>query len=71
MLFNMKDDPEERTNLADSMPDKVAELKERLAFWQAQEISPDFSSENEVPEGAAANFGGIWTPGWCSKSAEE
>jgi arylsulfatase B len=71
MLFNMKDDPEERTNLADSMPDKVAELKERLAFWQAQEISPDFSSENEVPEGAAANFGGIWSPGWCSKSAEE
>jgi arylsulfatase A-like enzyme len=71
LLFNLKDDPNETKDLADSMPDKVAELEERLAFWQAQEIEPDFSSESQVPEGEASNFGGIWTPGWCSKSAEE
>jgi hypothetical protein len=52
------------------MPDKVSELLARLEFYRAMEVAPDFSSENEVPEGAAANFGGIWTPGWCDKSSE-
>ena len=71
MLFNLKDDPNETTDLAADMPDKVAELEERLAFWAAQEVSPDFDSENEIPEGNAANFGGIWSPGWCTKTAEK
>ena len=70
MLFNLKDDPTETTNLADSMPDKVAELTARLDYWKSLEVEPDFASEGEIPEGAAANFGGIWTPGWCDKSSE-
>jgi hypothetical protein len=69
-MYNLKDDPNETTDLAATMPDKVAELDARLEFYRAMEVAPDFSSENEVPEGAAANFGGIWTPGWCDKSSE-
>ena len=35
-LYNLREDPGERNNLAESMPDKAAELQARLHAWQRQ-----------------------------------
>jgi len=33
-LYNLKDDPSEKTNLADKMPEKTRDLRDRLAAWR-------------------------------------
>ena len=48
-LFNLKDDPTERTNLADTMPDKVKELQQALATIDAQQDKPHFPALLEAP----------------------
>ena len=39
-LYNLKDDPGERNNLAASMPDRVAQLRAELNHWQATTKAP-------------------------------
>jgi arylsulfatase A-like enzyme len=39
-LFNLKDDPYEKTNLADKNPEKLKELKEVLAGFAKQAVPP-------------------------------
>lgn len=39
-LFNLKDDPYEKTNLADKQPDKVKELRASLAAFAKQAVPP-------------------------------
>ncbi len=39
-LFNLNDDPSEKTNLADKNPEKVKELRERLAGFAKQAVPP-------------------------------
>lgn len=40
MLYDLKTDPAEKTNLVDANPDKVAELKALIAGWQAEQAKP-------------------------------
>jgi len=62
-LFNLKDDPNEYNNLATANPDLVEELKAKLAEYEATMIPPDTTSE--IVDGNPANFGGVWSTGWC------
>ena len=62
-LFNLKDDPNEHDNLATVYPDLVEDLKARLAEYEATMIPPDTTSE--IVDGNPANFGGVWSTGWC------
>jgi arylsulfatase A-like enzyme len=39
-LFNLKDDPYEKSNLADEQPAKVKELESTLAQFAAQAVEP-------------------------------
>ena len=39
-LFNLAEDPNEKTNLADRFPDKVADLKNRFIFYQREAVAP-------------------------------
>lgn len=39
-LFNLKDDPSEKTNLAETHPDKVKELRARYDAYAAQAVPP-------------------------------
>lgn len=48
-LFNLKDDPTERRNLAEAMPDKVRELQQALASVDAQQVKPHFPALVEAP----------------------
>jgi arylsulfatase A-like enzyme len=40
VLFNLKDDPSEKKNLAKEKPEKVAELKERYNHYAKQAVAP-------------------------------
>lgn len=48
-LFNLKDDPTERRNLADAMPDRVSKLQKALAEVDAQQVKPHFPALLEGP----------------------
>ena len=48
-LFNMKADPTERTNLADSRPDKLQELTAILALHESQMVLPSWPALIEGP----------------------
>jgi len=48
-LFNLDEDPTERTNLAAKRPDKVAELKDLIARHNATQREPLFPAAGEMP----------------------
>ncbi len=48
LLFNLKDDLNEATNLAASNPDKVKELEARILEWNANLIDPKWPTKNTV-----------------------
>jgi arylsulfatase A-like enzyme len=50
-LYNLKDDPTEKTNLAESQPEKLTELKARLAQIDGEQTKPLWPS---LQEGALA-----------------
>ena len=56
------DDPSERTNLADQMPDKVKEMSARLDEYFDEAVSIDLTI-SAMPQ--ARSYGGTWQPGWC------
>ncbi|XP_077869304.1 arylsulfatase B-like, partial [Saccoglossus kowalevskii] len=64
MLFNLKDDPEERNNLAKDYPMKVEELRLRLKEYE-KGLMPPINPPPDLKGSKPANFGGVWSPGWC------
>lgn len=48
-LFNLREDPTEQNNLAEAKPEKVAELKEMLAAFNAEQADPSWPSVSELP----------------------
>ena len=62
-LYNIKQDPEERVNLASQMPDKLKEMRAKLAKYQERRFNPD----RGIPwpgscETAIDKYGGYWGP---------
>ncbi|XP_070538802.1 arylsulfatase B-like [Ptychodera flava] len=64
-LFDLSVDPLEINNLADEMPDKVAELLALADVITAG--APDPFYPDLMPDIADPNawYNGTWTPGWC------
>ena len=48
-LHNLREDPTEKRNLADAMPDKVRELQQELAAIDAQQVKPLWPTLLEAP----------------------
>ena len=44
-LFNLKDDPGEKTNLADKFPQRVAEMQQRIEALSREAVPPLFMTE--------------------------
>lgn len=44
MLYNLKDDPGERTNLAKSRPEVVARLQAKIEAWDKGNVAPQWTS---------------------------
>ena len=59
-LFNIKEDPNERKNLASEYPEIVKQLKERLEYYNSTHIEQ--LDPLHDPKSNPANFGGVWTP---------
>ncbi|XP_065828565.1 arylsulfatase B-like [Oscarella lobularis] len=62
-LFNIKEDPEERNDLASSMPDKVKEMMEKLAVYEKGAFLP-YRGKNDPAacDAALHKYGGFWGP---------
>ena len=62
-LYNIKDDPEERVNLASKMPDVIQKLQKSLAKYSASRFNPD---RGKAWPGACSTaikkYGGYWGP---------
>ena len=59
-LFNIKDDPNERNNVADQYPEIVEALKARIDIYNSthiEQLAPPFDYDSDP-----GKFGGVWTP---------
>ena len=62
-LYNIKDDPEERRNLASSMPEQLKTMQEKLKKYLATYFNPDRGHVSPLACQAAVNkYGGFWGP---------
>ena len=62
-LYNLENDPTESLNLIDEMLEVAEDLKLRLEQYIA--ALPDELYPDEDEAGDPANFGGVWSDGWC------
>ena len=63
MLFNLREDPEERNDISKDNLEMVTKLKER-AVEHFYNLQPRFSPA-DVDAGNPVRWGGYWGPGWC------
>ena len=63
VLYNIKEDPSETVNLADSEPVIAEDLRSRLEAYIAD--LPDEFYPPDDPAGDPQNWGGVWSDGWC------
>lgn len=62
-LYNIKEDPEERVNLASEMPGLLNEMREKLEGYQATYFNPDRgSTPPEACQMAMGKYEGFWGP---------
>lgn len=62
LLYNIKDDPTERYNLAGSKPVLFRKLKQRLDRYRKRAVKvPKLKNVNRN----IGKVNGVWTPGWC------
>ena len=62
-LYNIKNDPEERENLADKMPDILKEMQSKLKKYQASRFNPDRGKGSPTAcETALKTYHGFWGP---------
>ena len=63
VLFNLREDPEERVDISEDNPEVVEMLQVR-AEEHFLHLQPQFTPEDKQ-EGNPARWGGYWGPGWC------
>jgi arylsulfatase I/J len=62
-LYNIKDDPEERENLATKMPDVLKEMQQKLAKYQATRFNPKHGPGQLLAcQAANDKYKGFWGP---------
>ncbi len=63
-LFNIKDDPTEHSNLAESMPSVLKDMQKKLAAYQVTTFNPLTGPHRrkEACDTAVHKYGGFWGP---------
>ena len=64
-LFDVDADPTERINLARERRDILEMMKARLAQLMPSYVDPLYNLHGRTTKCDPANFGGVWSPGWC------
>eukprot|EP00090_Calanus_glacialis_P003487 TRINITY_DN12576_c0_g1_i4.p1 TRINITY_DN12576_c0_g1~~TRINITY_DN12576_c0_g1_i4.p1 ORF type:complete len:319 (+),score=100.19 TRINITY_DN12576_c0_g1_i4:49-957(+) len=62
-LFNLREDPEERTDISAENVDIVEKLKSR-AKEHFMNLYPQYTPKDD-PRSNPLRWGGFWSPGWC------
>ena len=62
-LYNLKDDPNETTDVSNDNPYIVKLLRNKLQRYKASVVAPH--SLRPSLRSNPARFGGYWSPGWC------
>ncbi|KAK7098570.1 hypothetical protein V1264_002833 [Littorina saxatilis] len=62
-LYNIRNDPEERHDLAESDHQTLQMMLGRLQDWIKSGVTPQNAQVD--PRGDPKRWGGVWTPGWC------
>uniref|UniRef100_T1J5L9 Sulfatase N-terminal domain-containing protein n=1 Tax=Strigamia maritima TaxID=126957 RepID=T1J5L9_STRMM len=63
-LYNLAVDPNERHNLANKEPEKLAELRKRFDYYF--NMAKPAVKLVEDPKGDPVKFGDVYSPGWCN-----
>ena len=63
LLFNVVEDPEERTDLFKSNPEIVEKLRLRVRELLGCFVKRDYPDQSK--RGNPKNFHNVWSPGWC------
>eukprot|EP00105_Crassostrea_gigas_P003469 XP_011416316.1 PREDICTED: arylsulfatase B [Crassostrea gigas] len=63
-LFYIKDDPTEQNDLAQSKPDIVKKLSQRLLMLTKNALPPNYPLVPD-PKSDPTHFDNVWSPGWC------
>lgn len=62
-LYNIKEDPEERVNLAATMNEKLREMQDKLEHYKSTYFNPDRGPVSpKACETAVNKYGGFWGP---------
>ncbi|WAR04048.1 ARSI-like protein [Mya arenaria] len=64
-LYNLRNDPNEYHNLADSNPSLVKDLASRMREYHRQMVPA--KNPPEDPAGNPKFYGNVYTPGWCKQ----
>ena len=65
-LFNIKDDPLEKENLAGKLPCLVRDLESKINGYKKKSMTPVITKPPFFdPKSNPAKFGDKWLPGWC------
>ena len=63
------DDPQERNNLIDELPEIAEEMEWMLAPYEENRVDTVFPMIRPR-ESSPNNYGGFWSPGWCDDIEE-
>lgn len=58
------DDPTEQNDLAQSKPDIVKKLRQRLQMLTKNALPPNYPLVPD-PKSDPTHFDNVWSPGWC------
>jgi hypothetical protein len=64
-LFNIKDDPYEKNNLAFKYPCKLKELELKLEEYKHDSVVPLVTEPANFDKKSNPNANDQWAPGWC------
>ena len=62
-VYNIKEDPEERKNLASTMPEVLKNMQQKLAKYQATYFDPEHGTEPHMAcQDVKDKYKGFWGP---------
>ena len=62
-LFNIADDPEERTDIQEELPEMLEKMRLKVPYMYGTFVKRDYPDMSKKSD--PARYGGNWSLGWC------